>query len=377
VLATSSGNILDDSSAIEILSASKAVSNEIEQKQIVAEKTEREIEQSRMGYKPVAFHASILFFCIADLAAIDPMYQYSLSGFRKLFEDAIDSAEFSHVLQTRITNLNDYFSYSLYTYVCRSLFSKDRMLFSLLLTSRILQSLGRIDNDAWRFLLTGGVALDRQVPPNPAATWLSEKAWTELCRLSSSNATLRGLHNDFATLANEWKIVYDATEPHKAAFPGKFSSLDSFAKLLILRCLRPDKIIPAARDFVVENLGEKFTDTPPFDLAGVFAESAPDAPIVFVLSPGSDPMTSLMKFAADSDFSDKVSSISLGQGQGPIAQKMIEKACKEGAWVVLQNAHLAPSWMPTLERLCDGPLMKTNNATGEQCHPDFRSVQRH
>ena len=69
------GSILEDATAINILSASKKLSNEISEKQQLAEETEAKIDEARMGYKPVSYRTSLLFFCIASLADIDPMYQ--------------------------------------------------------------------------------------------------------------------------------------------------------------------------------------------------------------------------------------------------------------------------------------------------------------
>lgn len=71
-------------------------------------------EQVRRGYTPIAYSSQILFFCISDLANIEPVYQYSLTWFINLFVSSIHRSEKSRDIPTRLEKLETHFTFALY-----------------------------------------------------------------------------------------------------------------------------------------------------------------------------------------------------------------------------------------------------------------------
>lgn len=109
-----------------------------------------------------------------------------------------------------------------------------------------------------------------------------------------------------------YKKMYDSTNPQDFELPGKWKDLDKFRFMCIQRCIRPDLLIPAINNFVVSKIGTYFITPPPFDLGLIFKDSSPIAPLVFVLSPGADPLNNLEKYAESKK--KLVQKVSLGQG---------------------------------------------------------------
>lgn len=134
-----------------------------------------------------------------------------------------------------------------------------------------------------------------------------------LNKLFSSSSS----RESFEANIDVFKSIYDAKDPVTVELPAPWNEkLDQFQKMTVVRVVRPDKVVQMVIEFVKKNLGPKFVEPPPFDLAKSFGDSHALAPIVFILSPGADPMGQLVKIAKDRGFFEKkFHYISLGQGQ--------------------------------------------------------------
>lgn len=90
------------------------------------------------------------------------------------------------------------------------MFEKDKLLLSFLLATRLSEFKGEITSEQFRFLLTGGVALDDFLPEKPKGSeWISAKSWGEMYRLSLIDKFGEFL-NSVMKHTDDWRKIYDS-----------------------------------------------------------------------------------------------------------------------------------------------------------------------
>ncbi|XP_053218034.1 dynein axonemal heavy chain 2 isoform X2 [Podarcis raffonei] len=366
LLNEATGSLLDDVQLVNTLQTSKVTATEVTEQLETSETTEIKIDTAREAYRPCAQRASILFFVLNDMGRIDPMYQFSLDAYIDLFNLSINKSHRSTKLDERIRFLNEYHTYAVYRYTCRGLFERHKLLFSFQMCAKILEVSGNLKMDEYNFFLRGGVVLDREGQmDNPCTSWLADVYWdniTELDKLTN----FHGIMNSFEQYPRDWNLWYTNSKPEKAMLPGEWeNSCNQMQRMLVVRSLRPDRVAFCVTAFIVSNLGSQFIEPPVLNMKSVVDDSTTKTPLIFVLSPGVDPTSSLLQLAEQSGMAQHFQALSLGQGQAPIATRMIKDGVHQGNWVFLANCHLSLSWMPQLDKLVEQLQV-------EEPHPSFR-----
>lgn len=367
-LTESTGNILDNAVLISTLKDAKEKSVTIAEALLEARTTAEEIDKVTDSYRGAAKRGSILFFSVSGLSAISAMYEFSLASYLEVFVKALDDSGKEVVVAMRVANIKDTLTKAVYDYTCTGLFEAHKLMYSLNMTA--LLNTDRMDRSEMDFFLKGDLSLGKPKRANPT-TFLTEKNWRDVLALSELHADKED--HPFNKIADSlegeqdiWKAWYDVEKPEETPLPhGLNETLDSFQKMCILRCFRPDRVFMAVKTFVIEMMeSDYFVQPPVLKYDRIFNQSTPFSPVVFILSAGADPLGELRTVAeAKGFYPQRFKALALGQGQSKIAEKMLEMGYHRGHWVVLQNCHLLTKWLKTLERILGG-LTKP--------HEDFR-----
>jgi dynein heavy chain len=95
-----------------------------------------------------------------------------------------------------------------YKYTSRGLFERHKLLLSLQICARILQTAAQINMEEWQFFLRGGTVLDRSSQPkNPARAWISEQGWDHINELEKL-PHFKGVVASFERDTADWEAWY-------------------------------------------------------------------------------------------------------------------------------------------------------------------------
>uniref|UniRef100_A0A3B4UD57 Dynein axonemal heavy chain 10 n=1 Tax=Seriola dumerili TaxID=41447 RepID=A0A3B4UD57_SERDU len=351
-LATSTGNMLDNTELVHTLEITKSKASEVSEKLKLAEKTSVDIDELRDGYRPAAKRGAILFFVLTEMALVNSMYQYSLASYLEVFDFSLRKSQPDSILPQRLKNIMSTLTNSVYNYGCTGLFERHKLLFSFNMAIKIEQAEGRAPQEELEFFIKGNLSLEKSKRKKPC-DWLSDQGWEDIVKLAELFPEQFGsLPDDVEKNSTEWKSWYDLDGPEQAPFPMKYEeNLSAFQRLLLLRCFRIDRVYRAVSDYVTVTMGEKYVQPPVISFGAIYEQSTPSSPIVFILSPGSDPASDIMKLAERSGFGgNKFKFLAMGQGQEKVALQLLEKAVSRGQWLMLQNCHLLVKWLKELEK---------------------------
>uniref|UniRef100_A0A3B5MPU2 Dynein heavy chain ATP-binding dynein motor region domain-containing protein n=1 Tax=Xiphophorus couchianus TaxID=32473 RepID=A0A3B5MPU2_9TELE len=218
-LATSTGNMLDNTELVETLEETKLKSTEVSSeystiKLKLAQKTSVDIDKLRDGYRPAAKRGAILFFVLTDMALVNSMYQYSLASYLKVFDMSLRKARPDSSLLKRLENIINTLTYNVYNYGCTAPIHNKCCLKALYKKVISVQS--------------------------------------QQIALSVTNEFY---HHYVFFFLSQW---YDLDAPEQAPFPMKYKkNLSAFQKLLLLRCFRVDRVFRGVTDYVTGVMGEK------------------------------------------------------------------------------------------------------------------------
>jgi len=304
-LAESKGDILEDIELIESLEFSKKLSTEITEKVEIAKITEENIKIASEFYRPAASRGALVFFLLNELYKVHSFYKFSLDSFIIVVKRAIkivaermkkakeadadggDEADGADgegkkedaggededgptgelspkSLAERVNALLESITFQAFNFCRRGTFEDHKLIISTMLTFRILIRKKLIDQSEYDSLIKKEVALEPPHQPE-SLKFIPESMWPAVKGLEN----VKCFDNIVSKMESEalmWRKWYSDEKPESCDLPKSVATLPLFHRALLLRAMRPDRLTYALREFVGNNMGLEYIESPPFDI---------------------------------------------------------------------------------------------------------------
>jgi dynein heavy chain 2, cytosolic len=345
-LAKSEGNILQNKQLLHSLNDTKSSAERISSALSESIQLQLQLDNEREVYRPLATLCSKIFFLMQELKEVNTMYLFGLSSFLTLFKSTLNETPSDSNLSSRISRLQIAFKKAVFDTVSRSMFKSDRLTFAMHLARGLYPDLVQLEE--WQ-LLIGSASLVSSISVAPPS-WLLRDRIPSFHRLSSQFSNLfDGISS--GNSSNLWERWYNSKLCEKEPLPNAQYASNPFVRVLCVSALRPDRLLSAMDIWACESLGISSVNSSSLSLDVISKrESSPTCPIMFIVTPGSDPSGEIEEFASRSVGSSRFKQLAMGQGQSEIAMTMLKNCSQSGDWLLLKNVHLVTSWLPLLEK---------------------------
>lgn len=357
-LATSEGDILENTILIESLTKTKSTSAEIEQALERSAKKSEELDEKRDSYRPFAHEGAKLFFLVKQLSAVNHMYRFSLASFLALFKATLATKMESASTKDRILRLVPILEFKVLMFVGRALFKEHRPMFGMHLVHG-MHAHECFEKHEYEFFC-GELVTSNEKPSGSSGPALPDWASPERKEAFALFVeTLPRLAQQCKFESHDLWIRWSKSLECEQNFHAKVEKaggssgggLSAFQKLLVVQALRPDRLQSAIIQFICGVMQLKSLTPPPLDFKDVAMDEASNVtPVLLLTTAGADPSKELEEVASAVVGKSHYFEVAMGGGQQEKALSLLKSTAEHGEWLCLQNLHLVIAWLPTLEK---------------------------
>ncbi|KAG6966238.1 hypothetical protein JG687_00004962 [Phytophthora cactorum] len=352
-LATSEGDILENTMLVESLTKTKATSAEIENALERSAKKSEELDEKRDTYSPFAREGAKIFFLVKQLSAVNHMYRFSLASFLGLFKATLATKMESSSTKDRILRLIPILEHKVLMFVGRALFKEHRPMFGMHLVHGMHPEC--FEKNEYEFFCGEVVEIERGSGGHSTLPeWTSperKEAFTQFVEALPRLAQLCKFESHDMWIRWSKSMECEQNFHPKMDKSGSAGGLSAFQKLLVVQALRPDRLQSAIIQFICGIMQLKSLTPPSLDFKVIGTEEATNTtPVLLLTTAGADPSKELEEVATSVVGKGHYFEVAMGGGQQEKALNLLKSTAEHGEWLCLQNLHLVIAWLPVLEK---------------------------
>ncbi|CAH1799095.1 unnamed protein product [Owenia fusiformis] len=363
-LLSSDVRLMNNLTATKKLAELKKQFDETVESQGRVEANEGSILRAREGFRSIAQRGAVCFDTMMYLSEISPLYQTSYQYCLRIYDGCI-----SHSERSAVKAVVERMTVNCYALTSKGLSESDRTIYSMMLAIEIEDSLGNVGPGEREYLISpqyGAVSMtamgiNQTVEPRITQAkklfdWMTDEQFHHLQLLAIHFEWFQDMFDRMPRDGREtqWRNICEHDHPEHYPLPDKMDdSYTPLQRFMVIRSVRPDKLLQATTVFVSAVLGKRFIGESAIDLGILWKHSCPKIPLLLLYNHEPENPERLFQDLASKKGvrTMQVAFTASGHNEEKLAKKYLRKAMADGLWVLLHNAHNAIHLVNALESM--------------------------